>query len=362
MEVKNRKEKNQNFCCEICNYITINKYDFEKHLTTPKHEKASLEALGSQKLAKQKVCYFCHYCHYTCYNKTNFNAHNNTQKHLIKIANSSNNNSDKKCKIHQCINCNKIYANSGGLWKHSQKCIIREPDKNITENTTDLSQVLTPEVFFEFFKQSKDLQNLLVEQNKELFSQNVLHQKQMFELAQKHSVNNSHNTTTNNTNFNLQFFLNETCKDAMNITDFVNSLQLTTKDFENTGRLGYVEGISRIIINEMKDIDVEKRPIHCTDLKRETIYIKHDNIWEKEEPGKKKLKWAVDSVARLNLQQIDKWQQENPEYKIGESTKNFEYMKYFSAALGGQYKEEHEKFSEKIIRNVLKEVTIDKSM
>jgi hypothetical protein len=110
----------------------------------------------------------------------------------------------------------------------------------------------------------------------------------------------------------------------------------------------------------LKDVDVEKRPIHCTDLKRETVYIKHDNTWEKEEPDKKKLKWAVNSVARLNLKQLDIWQEENPEYKISESTKNYEYMKYCSAALGGQYKEQDDKFAEKIMRNVLREVVVDK--
>jgi hypothetical protein len=359
---KKSQKKPSKYFCNLCDYNTMSKRDFNNHNLTLKHKTRDNGEEWRRKVAENPPHIFlCEICSYKTYKICDYNKHLGTTKHLI---NDQKHQTGINSNKNHCIYCNKVYSSQSNLWKHSQKCNIREPDKNIIENTMVFSQVLTPELFFEFFKQSKDLQNLLVEQNKELLSQNELHQKQMFELAQKHSVNNSHNTTTNNnnTNFNLQFFLNETCKDAMNITDFVNSLQLTTKDFENTGRLGYVEGISRIIINEMKDIDVEKRPIHCTDLKRETIYIKHDNMWEKEEPGKKKLKWAVDSVARLNLQQIDKWQDENPEYKIGESTKNFEYLKYFSAALGGQHKEEHEKFSEKIMRNVLKEVTIDKSM
>jgi hypothetical protein len=202
-------------------------------------------------------------------------------------------------------------------------------------------------------KNSQELQNVLLEQNNKLF-----------ELANKQTITNtnSNNTTNNNNQFNLQFFLNETCKDALNITDFINSLQLKVSDFETTGRLGYVEGISRIILNGIKDMDISKRPVHCTDLKRETVYIKHENEWEKENSDKKKLKWAINSVAQMNLKQLPNWQLENPECINMDTRQNEELIKYSLAALGGQYKEEEDKYMDKIMKNVLKEVVVDKNI
>ena len=146
----------------------------------------------------------------------------------------------------------------------------------------------------------------------------------------------------------------------MNIMDFVNSLQLQVEDFETTGKLGYVEGISRIIINGLKQIDTTKRPIHCTDMKRETLYIKHDNSWEKEEPDKTKLKNAVNHVARMNLSQLPLWKKQNPESTVIDTKQNDEYIKYSMAALGGRGDDEEEKFIDKIMKNVIKEVVIDK--
>jgi hypothetical protein len=132
-------------------------------------------------------------------------------------------------------------------------------------------------------------------------------------------------------------------------------------DFEETGRLGYVEGISRIILNGIKDMDISKRPVHCTDLKRETVYIKHDNQWGKEEPDKKKLKWAVSRVAQMNLNQLPNWQSENPECTNMDTRQNEELIQYSLSALGGQYKEEEDKFMDKIMKNVLKEVVVNKN-
>jgi hypothetical protein len=364
MEKINLLKSPKNFHCEFCDYYTSYSKDFRNHKLTRKHKtnvvEIKMSELEIKKSPNEEKIYDCKTCIYTTINKSDYEKHCNTRKHKNALMDDS----DKKQNI--CNLCNKYFSNASGLWKHRKKCTIIPEDKEQTQNNQEsFMSMVTSELFIEFIKQNKDIQNVILEQHKDLqntlIAQNTAHQKQILELSQKQSsiiTTNSHNTTNNQ--FNLNFFLNETCKDAMNITDFVNSLKLTTSDFENTGRLGYIEGISRIIINGLKDVDVEKRPIHCTDLKRETVYIKHDNTWEKEEPDKKKLKWAVNSVARLNLQQIDIWQEENPEYKISDSTKNYEYLKYCSAALGGQYKEEHEKFAEKIMKNVLKNVVIDK--
>jgi hypothetical protein len=223
----------------------------------------------------------------------------------------------------------------------------------------------------EVLKQSKELQNVLIEQNKEL--QNKLLEKEnkllekdnilieqnnkIIELASKPTNINSHNT---NNQFNLQFFLNETCKDAMNIVDFVNSLKLTIDDFETTGKLGFIDGISRIFIKELKKLETEKLPIHCTDLKRETVYIKDNNIWEKENEEKQKLKWAIDRIAQLNLNQVQNWQQEYPECIENNTRENEYFFKLAAVALGGRGKDEQDKCREKIMRNVLKEVVLDK--
>jgi hypothetical protein len=148
----------------------------------------------------------------------------------------------------------------------------------------------------------------------------------------------------------------------MNIQDFVNSLQLTTQDFENTGKLGFIEGITRIILNGLNGVDTTKRPVHCTDAKRETIYIKDDNVWEKEDDNKTKFKKVVNQIANKNLQQLVPWKAENPDCVTLDSKENIEYRKYYKSALGGSTNEEDEKFFEKIKRNVLKEVVVDKNL
>jgi hypothetical protein len=142
--------------------------------------------------------------------------------------------------------------------------------------------------------------------------------------------------------------------------DFVNSLQLKLTDFENTGRLGYVEGISKIIVNGLKQMDVHKRPIHCTDIKRETMYVKDQDSWEKENNEKSKLTQAVKIVATKNLQQMQEWQKIHPECAVNNTQQNEDFMNIMLAALGGQTEEEDDKNREKILRNIAKEVLIDK--
>jgi hypothetical protein len=184
-------------------------------------------------------------------------------------------------------------------------------------------------------------------------------QKQLIEIAKKPTMVNSNNNSNNN-HFNLNFFLNETCKNAMNIQDFISSIKLTTQDFETTGRLGFVDGISRIFINELKRLEVERRPLHCTDVKRETVYVKDNDTWEKENLEKKKLKWAINSIAQLNLNQVQDWQQEYPECRENNTTANTHFNKMAMVALGGFGDDEEIKFRDKIVKNVLKEIIIDK--
>jgi hypothetical protein len=171
--------------------------------------------------------------------------------------------------------------------------------------------------------------------------------------------NNSHNTTNNN-HFNLQIYLNETCKDAVNLTDFVESLQVKLKDLEETARLGYSEGVSRIFINGLNELDVCKRPIHCSDAKRETLYIKEQNEWTKD-ADKVRLTNAIKTVGKKNIQQIFEWQKKYPEYNDPASRQNDKYLKMLCNAMNGSTDDEQEKNMDKIIRNITKEVIIDKN-
>lgn len=359
MEVKKSPKIPKTLTCECCDYVTVRKQDFDSHLLTLKHQRKFLEVKKSPK-SLNETPYHCTQCNYTTLKKKDFDKHEKTLKHLKVLTPEIN-----KPEQLSCIQCNRIFANSGGLWKHKQKCIPTNKDRPISDTN------VTNDMFMEFMKHSKEIQHFLYEQNKEL--QNTLIEKtcefqnvvidqnnKIIELSKTPSTMINSNNTMNQ-QFNIQFFLNETCKDAMNITDFVNSLQLQIEDFETTGKLGYIEGISRIIINGLRRIDTTKRPIHCTDVKRETLYVKDEDTWEKEEPEKTKLKKAVNQVARMNLSQLPKWQKENPESEVLDTKENNEYVKYSLAALGGKDKEEDDKFLDKIMKNVFKEVLVDKT-
>jgi len=321
--IKNPKKSEILFRCECCDYNTSNKKDFAKHESTRKHE---------------------------FHNKQEF---------------------IKKSPDHKCELCHKEFLNYNTLWKHKQKCVGVGVNSGAIRNCFAISgcerseqkcsEQVTNEMFITFMKQSTEFQQLLFEQNKDLQNTLIVQTNKVVELSNTQGVVN--NTTNNmvNQQFNLQLFLNETCKDAMNIMDFVNSLQIQMEDFEATGKLGYVEGITRIIINGLNLIDTTKRPIHCTDVKRETLYIKHDDSWEKEEPEKMNLKTAVNQVARMNLRQLPKWVKENPASEILDTKENNEYVKYSMAALGGRGDEEENRFIDKIMKNVMKNVIVDKS-
>jgi len=214
-----------------------------------------------------------------------------------------------------------------------------------TAQHVNLVTQLSDKTVMEIISQNQEFKQLLIEQNNKLM-----------DLAAK--ANTTINNTTNN--FNLQMFLNVQCKDALNIMDFVNSLQLQIKDLEDMGKLGYVDGISKIFLNGLKDLDIKSRPIHCSDLKRETIYIKDQDTWEKENDEKNKLKLAIKMIASKNIKQIPLWQKENPDCFDSSSKKNDQYLRIVSNAMNGSTIEETQKNYDKIISKVAKEVVIQK--
>ena len=265
----------------------------------------------------------CGVCDYTASRKSQYMRHLATHKHKI-LTNTDvlGTFGSEKCQKYIC-KCNKQYKHRQSLFNHKKTCDYKDETSELIIN--------------------------LLKQNQEL-------QKSLIELSKEKSV------ITNNKIFNLQFFLNEQCKDALNITEFVSSIKMNLSDLEATGRLGYAEGISKIILNNLKLLDTCKRPIHCSDLKRETIYIKDNNIWEKDNENDKKLASAIKDIAHENIKQISVWTKENPECKDSSSKKSDQYLKIVTNAMSGSSHEETEKNMEKIISNVAREVMIEKSM
>jgi len=305
--------------------------------------------MDSKKLLKVAKEYFCEHCDYSTCKKSSYDKHISTDKHK-KAENDSKmveNDSEKLQKVasnFQC-HCGKIYKYDSGYYRHKKKCTIEK------QNYENKPFELTNETIINILKQNSDLQLLILEQNKTII-----------ELSKNNSITNSHNNTTNSHNkaFNLNFFLNETCKDAMNITDFVESIKLQLTDLERVGELGYVEGISNIITSKLKALDVTQRPVHCTDKKRETMYVKDENTWEKDEE-KKKMHKLVKKVADKNMRLLPEYREKYPDYIKASSLCSDKYNQMFLESFGGSGDNNFEK-EEKIIQKVSREVFVDKAV
>ena len=290
--------------------------------------------------SESSVKYSCVTCDYVTSRKSQYGRHILTAKHKIL----TNPNKKVPCKIYSC-ECGKIYSHHSSLWKHKQLC------KN--EESNDVLDILSDKnIILEILKSNSDLKELLIEQG-----------KQMLEMANKVGSNNCNNNTNshNNTHFNLQFFLNETCKDALNLTDFVEQFKLQLSDLDMIGRVGYTEGMSKLFIKNLNELDVHKRPIHCSDLKRETLYVKDKDTWEKENSENIKLKQAIKKVEHKNIKQIPQWKEENPTAEDTETKKHMEYQNMLLEVMGGSTMEDDNKKHEKIIKNIAKEVAIEKN-
>jgi hypothetical protein len=252
-----------------------------------------------------------------------------------------------------CKICNKLYKSRNGLWVHNKMCI--EPKKLENEIQLEVSNIDSKVEKIKMEIDKKD--DIIVK----LLDQNVTLQNQVIELCkEKNTVINNTMNTTNNNNFNIQFFLNEQCKDAVNLIDFINSLQLQLQDLETTGKIGYVEGISRIFINGLKQLETHKRPIHCSDAKREIFYVKDKDTWERENKEKNHLKKAIKMITHKNFKQLPEWEKKNPDCFDSNSKKNDEYNLLINRSTGSSTEEQDEKNYNKIIRNVAKEVVIEK--
>ena len=303
--------KNQIFFCECCNYNTFRKSSYDKHLLTSKHKKV---ALGNKFATLETKC-------------------------CEKL---------QEAQFHSCVNCKKKFSNRSGLWKHKQKCNTEK-----TEELTDNNLIL------KILKQNSEL----IKENSELRKEQTELRKEQTDIKEmileivKNGItntNNSHNTTnSHNKAFNLQFFLNETCKNAMNITDFVDSIKLQLSDLMEVGELGYVEGISKIIVKNLNSLDESERPIHCTDKKRETMYIKDEGQWNKEDEKKTKLKKAIVKIADKNIKLLPAFREKYPEYRNSSSKVSDRYDKMVIEVMTCD-----DDKNEKIIKNISKVTTI----
>lgn len=301
---KNQQNSALKFYCKFCDYGTSRKCNYDSHIISTRHSKnAELDTDG-----------------------------NEIQQIQQKISDSQ----------YICDFCDKPFKNRSGLWKHNKKC---KPSSNI----------ITTELVIELIKDNKELKNIILEQN------NTINNMVKNNLSTNVSTNNSHNTTnSHNKAFNLNVFLNETCKEAINISDFVNSIKVSFDDLENTGRKGYIDGISNIITKNLNNLEEHYRPIHCSDFKREILYIKDNDEWTKESDSKPILTKAIKVIANENIKQIKSWREKYPDCTDSDSKKNNLYLKIVSNSMNGLTEEEGQRNISKIISNVSKETTIQK--
>jgi hypothetical protein len=306
-----------------------------------------IKPLGNNFNPKISHKYCCEACDYVTDKKSNINNHFNSAKHKKIVGNNF-----KPSLSHNfiCDTCNKEYKTNSGLWKHKKICQLTENNDCIdTDNINiDNFQDLT----------DKQIIAMLIKENSEFKSMMLEQHNMMMEVIK----NGTNNTTTNSHNktFNLNFFLNEQCKNALNMSEFLESIKVEISDLENTGRLGFVQGISKLLVKNLKALDQYQRPIHCSDLKRETLYMKDNDMWDKEDEEKSRLKNAIRYIVNKNIQKIAEWSQMYPDCRDPESRKNDTFLRIVSNSMSGSTVEEIQNNLDSIVRNIAREVTIIK--
>jgi hypothetical protein len=381
------------FHCKECNKYFNNKDLLEIHKNTKNH-KRQMETKNTSNTSIVAEKFNCLKCDFKCCKKGDWTRHLSTTKHKkSNNVTTSDEELHKKTSDYICMNCSKNYISRNGLWLHKQKCKNIEAVKpqlpeasisgasisgasisgasisgasisgasisgasisgasisgaSISDASSNIIQLL--------IKESSDFKNILLE----MVKSNTEIQKQMLDVCKSSNsitnTNSHNNTTTNNKIFNLQVFLNEECKDAMNMSDFINSIEVKSSDLENIGKNGYIEGMSTIIIKKLNDTDMNKRPIHCSDAKRETLYIKEENKWEKDTQETKQMFKAVRGVDKKNCALLANWKATHPKCMDSKSHQSDDYMKIVSKVMDGEAEN-----VTKVIKKVAKEVVIEK--
>ena len=304
----------------------------------------------NKKFQKGSDLFCCESCDYSTSRRSQYNRHIITGKH--QILTNPNVLYSKKCVNYECI-CGKSYKHSSSLSAHKKTC-------NQQNNTTDASNnefVFDKEFVMLVLKQNNELQTQMIEQQTKMMEQHT----HMMEVIKNGTNNTLINNISNNKTFNLNVFLNEQCKDAMNIMDFVDSLKLQLSDLESVGKLGFVEGISNIIVRNLNAMDIHKRPVHCSDSKRDVMYVKDEDRWEKENQERQKLRKAIKYIAHKNSKMLPEFKTKYPDCGQSTSKKSDQYNKLIIEAMGGSGDNDLEK-EDKIIKNIANEVVINKKL
>jgi hypothetical protein len=346
--------------CKECNKHFNNKKLLDTHNNTNKHIKkrdSNIKINNTQKSLKISKKFLCEICDYSTSKISDYNKHLLTTKHINTTK--YNNVVAKNAKEYKC-ECGKQYNHRSSLFNHQKICKNRNvpillDESNICQevstletdnnNNNNMVQLL--------IKENSDFKNMIME----LVKNNSDLQKQMIDVCQKIQPGTINNINSHNKTFNLQVFLNEECKNAMNMSEFINSLQLKLSDLENIGKIGYIEGMTNIIIKQLNGTDTYIRPVHCSDLKREILYIKEENKWEKEGPDNKKMKNALRHIEQKNFKMLNEWQAKHPHFKECTSSENDTYLQIVSNATNGTAENMN-----KVIKKVLKNVVIEKNV
>ena len=288
--------------------------------------------------------YACEYCHVNTNNKKDYNKHLATRKHL---------NVYKCLQAGEKIPTQQFVCDCGKEYKYRQSLCVHRKNCKFNKTSTDIINIEKPEKPEKTETEIKMLTDLVLE----LVKSNQDLQKQMLDVCKNSNtiINNNNNKT-----FNMNLFLNEKCKDAMNIMDFVNSMTLEFSDLEEVGKIGYVEGISNIIIRKLNEMDIYKRPIHCSDAKREIMFVKDENIWEKENSTYDKLRKAIKHITCKNSSMLEPWSREHPQCMNNQHPLNDVYVQMMGQAMGG--KESFLESENKIMKKIAKAVFIDKNI
>lgn len=375
---REKTRKNENFReCNKCNFICSYNSDWNRHTMARKHLMATTIF---QENEKNEHFLECKICNFICSYNSDWDRHVLSRKHLMATKcyqkNEKNENYEKNECLCSCI-CGNIYKHKSSYYKHKKTCtfvnVCEAPlantfvpaDDNMRHNHQTNIYVPPPStdnnIIFELLKQNQDLKDLMVEQNKNVLEQNknVLEQnKTIIDLASK--VGNTTNiTTTQNNQFNLQLFLNETCKEAMSINEFVDNLPVTFQQLENIEKNGYVAGITEVIITQLNKIDINLRPLHCTDVKRDIMFIKEKNAWVKDDANNNRMKQILRCVAKNNLKHIYNWSEKNPNSKILDTKENIFCMSAMLKSLGVNG-DAQDKLDSRAIKNIAKFVHLER--
>jgi len=299
METKTNEKNEKKFICKSCDFVCCYLSDYNRHLTTRKHKRKQMEAKNNENIIENNKIFFCE-------------------------------------------NCDITYKTRGGLWKHQQKCTFINEKK-------ETNNVVTPEMFMELMK-------VVVKQGEQ---QTEIMKEIIPKIGNTTNNTNCHNTTNK---FNMNIFLNETCKDAIPLVEFINNIQLQLNDLTLTGEKGFVEGVSQIFIKGLNELELTKRPIHCSDPKREIMYIKDVNEWKKDDKNNSMVKDAIERVKDDNFKQLQEWQNEHPHHQDRDHPDNKIFLDLVQNCLGGTDEDTKKNNMKKIIKNIANEVVVKKEI